>query len=131
VSLEEHARLQEERKQCMEQALEEPVAVREGDVKWIDELYNVLIGSGIPCRVHFDPGCKKGCGGNTCRLLVSGRDGARAHERVEEYFTEIHPEARASQELVSQGKCPACGHAVGPRELECPDCGLTLLLVIE
>lgn len=129
ISLEEHVRLQEERKRCMEKALEKPVAVREGDVRWIDELQRVLIDSGIPSKIHSDPGCGKGCGGNTCRLLVSQQEAARAHERIEEYFAEIHPEVRASQEMISQGKCPACGSTVGPAEVECPDCGLTLLIV--
>lgn len=113
----------------METALENPVALREGDVRWIDELHRVLIDSGIPARIHSDPGCRKGCRGNTCRLLVSQQEAQRADERIEEYFAEIHPEVRASREMISQGKCPACGSSVGPAELECPDCGLTLLIV--
>ena len=128
ISLEEYARRQAERKRLLEQPLDDPVAVREGDVKWMGELHEMLIASGYSCRMHADPGCQKGCCGNTCQLLVSRRDGEGAHERIEEYFVEVHPEAKASQELISQGKCPACGSSVGPSAGECPDCGLTLFI---
>ncbi|MCK7513085.1 MAG: hypothetical protein MZV70_59735 [Desulfobacterales bacterium] len=30
-------------------------------------------------------------------------------QRIEEYFAEMHPEIRASQNLLGEGKCPACG----------------------
>jgi hypothetical protein len=129
VSFEEHARMQEDKKRLAEQALEDPVAVREGDVRWMEELLQALTAAGIPCRLHADAGCATGCRGNTCKLLVSRRDGPRAHERCEEYFSEVHPEARASQEMMSQGKCPACGSAVDPGLAECPDCGLTLFVI--
>jgi hypothetical protein len=42
---------------------------------------------------------------------------------------EIHPELRASNELISQGKCPACGSPVAAKDRECSDCGLTLLVI--
>jgi hypothetical protein len=129
ISLEENARRQEERRRLMEQPLDSPVAIREGDVKWMGELRGMLIASGFPCRINTDPECQKGCCGNTCRLLVSRRDVEGAHERIEEYFAEVHPEARASQEMISQGKCPACGSPVGQSAEECPDCGLTLFIV--
>jgi hypothetical protein len=129
ISLEENARRQEERKLCMEKTLENPVAVREGDLRWIEELSGVLIDSGIPCRVDADPTCRKGCCGAACRLLVSEKDAGGANARIEAYFSEVHPEIRASQDLISQGKCPACGHSVEPAAVECPDCGLTLLIV--
>ena len=54
-----------------------------------------------------------------------------AHERIEEYCMEIHPEIKDSQELISQGKCPACGCSVGADAADCPDCGLTLMIVVE
>lgn len=129
ISLEEHEERQAERKRCMEAVLEEPVAVRQGEMDWMEELFNVLIDSGIPCRVHVETGCRKGCSGHTCRLMVSRRDAESAHGRIEEYFAELHPEARASQERISQGKCPACGSAVNQRAVECSDCGLTLLII--
>ena len=113
----------------MEQPLDVPVVIREGDVKGRGERHGMLIASGFPCRLHADPGCQKGCRGNTCQLLVSRRDAEGAHERIEEYFAEVHPEAMASQELISQGKCPACGSPAGPSEAECSDCGLTLFIV--
>ena len=128
---EENKRAQEEKEQLKEKAVDDAVAIREGDLKWMNELYAVLIDSGIPCAVYADPGCKKGCCGDTCRLLVSSQDVERAHERIEAYFGEVHPEVRASNDLVDQGKCPACGSPVGSGAIACPDCGLTLLIVEE
>jgi hypothetical protein len=64
-------------------------------------------------------------------LIVSAEDLEMAQERVAEYYMEIHPELRASNELVSQGKCPACGSAVGADDNECSDCGLTLVITGE
>jgi len=126
LTREEYARRQEERRQCEEKALEDPVAVREGDIRWIGELHGVLIDSGIPSRVLTDPGCAGGCRGHASRLAVSRQDAERAHRRIEDYFAELHPEVRVSQELMSEGKCPACGYAVEGAAAECPDCGLTL-----
>ncbi len=126
---EENKRVQEEKKRCMDKALENPVVVREGDLKWIDELFHVLIDSSIPCVVHVDTGCKKGCSGHSCRLLVSSKDVEKANERIEEYYMKIHPEIQASKEMISEGKCPACGSPVGSDAVECPDCGLTLLII--
>jgi hypothetical protein len=127
----EHRQAQEEKKRLMAKAIENAAVVREGDLKWLGKLYNVLIDSGIPCTVISDAGCKKGCCGNKCRLIVSKEDLERAQERVTEYYMEIHPELRASHELVSQGKCPACGSPVGAGDTECYDCGLTLVLIEE
>ena len=129
LTFEEHEKRQEKRRQCREKALEDPVAVRGGALKWIDELYNMLIGSDIPCKVYTEEACGKGCSGPTCHLLVSRQDGERASGRIEEYCSEIHPELRIAQELISQGKCPACGTPVDTSAVECPDCGLTLLIV--
>ena len=42
---------------------------------------------------------------------------------------EIHPEIKDSRELITQGKCPACGSPVGSDAVECPDCGLMLLII--
>jgi hypothetical protein len=129
LSPEENKKVQEEKRLCMEESLEDQAVIRKGDLKWMNELYNVLIDSGIPCAVHADTKCKKGCSGDTCGLLVSSKDVERANKRIEEYFAEIHPEIRASKEMVSQGKCPACGSPVGSNTVECPDCGLTLLII--
>jgi len=126
---EENRKMQEERRRCKEKSFENPVAVREGSLKWMDELYTVLINAGIPCVVNVDAGCNKGCCGDTCRLLVSAQDAEKANERIEEYFSEIHPEIKASREMMSQGKCPACSSPVTSDAVECPDCGLTLIIV--
>ena len=120
----------EEKRRLMEQAVENEVAVREGDLNWMRELYSVLIDSGIPCAVRSDSGCKKSCRG-TCRLVVARDDVERAQERIEEYFMEMHPEIRASRELAGEGRCPACGSPVGAGERECPDCGLMLVIEAE
>lgn len=120
-----------EKKQHSDKDLENQVAVREGNLKWIDELFNVLIDSGIPCVVNADAGCNKGGCSHTSRLLVSSQNVEEANERIEEYCMEVHPEIKASKELISQGKCPACSCPVGSDAVECPDCGLTLLIIEE
>lgn len=126
---EENRKMQEERQRCREKSFENPVIVREGSLKWMDELYAVLINAGIPCMVNADAGCNKGCCGDTCRLLVSAQDAEKANEHIEEYYAEMHPEIKASRELMSQGKCPACGSPVESDTVECPDCGLTLMII--
>ena len=130
LSPEEHRQAEEEEKRLMAEAIENAVVVREGDLKWLGELYKVLIKSGIPCTVTSDAGCNKGCRPK-CLLVVSSEDLERAQERIAEYFMEIHPELRASNELMRQGRCPACGSPVGTGEKECPDCGLTLVIIEE
>lgn len=130
VSFKEYEKAQDEKKRLMEQALASEVPVREGDLKWMGELYQVLIDSGIPCTVRSGAGCTNNCcGGDQCRLVVSPEDAERAQQRIEEYFMEMHPEARASSELASEGKCPACGSPVAPGDSECPDCGLMLVII--
>ena len=128
---EEYTSGQEEKKGLMEEAIRNAVVVREGDLKWVDELYNVLIDAGIPCAATSDAGCNKSCCGDKWRLIISKEDLERAKERIEEYFMEMHPEIRASKELVSQGKCPACGSPVLAGVNECPDCGLILVIIEE
>jgi hypothetical protein len=126
---EEHRRAQEERKRLIAKAIENAVVVRKGDLKWLGELYNILIDAGIPCAVTSDANCNKGCCGATCQLIVSTEDIERAQERIAKYFMEMHPELRASNELISQGKCPACGSPVGAGDNECSDCGLALVVI--
>jgi hypothetical protein len=128
---EEHRKAQEEKRRLMEKAVENEVVVREGDLDWLGELHRVLIDAGIACTVRSEPGCNKSCCGDKCRLVVSPEDFERAHEKIEEYFVEMHPEARASRELSGEGRCPACGAAVGPDDRECRDCGLTLIVTEE
>ncbi len=127
---EELERAREEKERLMEKAVEKETVVREGDLNWMTELYTVLIGAGIPCTIRSDSGCKKSCHGKCC-LIVSREDYERAQERIEDYFMEMHPEIRASRELVSEGKCPACGSPVGADDRECPDCGLPLVIIQE
>lgn len=126
---EENKKMQEEKKRCMDQPPENAVVVREGSLTWMNELYSVLIESNISCVVNLDAGCKKGCCGDTYRLLVSSQDAEKASGRIEEYCAEIHPELQASREMMSLGKCPACGSPVSPDAFECQDCGLTLLII--
>jgi rRNA maturation endonuclease Nob1 len=128
---EEHREAQEGKKRTEERTVENTAVVREGDLGWMSELRAVLINAGIACTIHSDAGCRKGCCGNKCRLLVSTDDLERAQERIEEYFMEIEPDFRTSNELIREGKCPACGSPVDTEERECPDCGLPLLIVEE
>jgi hypothetical protein len=128
---EEHKKAQEEKRRLMEKTIENEVVVREGDLNWLSELYAVLIDAGISCTVRSEAGCKKSCRCDKCRLVVSPEDFDRAQEYIEKYFMEMHPEIRASNELVSEGKCPACGSPVGPGDSKCPDCGLMLVIIEE
>ena len=89
---EEHRRAQEERKLLMAQAIENSVVVRKGDLKWLGELRNILIDTGIPCAIISDAACNKSYCGDKCQLIVSKEDFERAQERIEEYFMEIHPD---------------------------------------
>jgi rRNA maturation endonuclease Nob1 len=120
---------QERKKRLMETEVENRVAVREGDLDWLSELYKVLINAGIPCTINSGGGCKKGCCDDTSRLMVSSADLERAQAEIEAYFEALHPEARVSRELAIEGRCPACGSPITQDNRECQDCGL--LLVIE
>ncbi|MDH4231727.1 MAG: zinc ribbon domain-containing protein, partial [Nitrospirota bacterium] len=118
-------------KRIEEMALANMAVVREGDMDWLRELREVLIDAGIPCAVYSDAGCKKGCCGGECRLVVSSDDLERARERIEEYYMEVSPEFRASHDLLEEGRCPACGSSVAAGDRECRDCGLPLLIIEE
>lgn len=126
---EERAKAQEEKKRCMDTTSENSVIVREGSLNWMDELSEVLINSGIPCVVKANDGCGKGCCGDTHHLMVSSEYAEKAIERIAVYYMELHPELKDSNEMINQGKCPACGYAAGADAVECPDCGLTLLII--
>jgi uncharacterized OB-fold protein len=125
---EEYRNHQEQRRRLAEQAVSDSVVVRKGDPKWIDELRNVLINSGIPCAIDTEDGCNKRCCGGEWRLMVDKEDLEKAQSRIEDYFREIHPEAKVSSDLESQGKCPACGYSLSPDAEECPDCGLQFVI---
>ncbi len=128
---EEYKKAVEEKKRLEDKTVENRVVAREGDLAWMSELRSVLIDTGIACSLHSDAGCKKSRCRDAWQLMVSPDDLERAQERIEEYFTEIDPEFRTSKELMSEGKCPACGSPVGPNERICPDCGLPLLIIEE
>jgi hypothetical protein len=123
----EYEKAQGEKERLRRRAVDDEVAIREGDLNWVGELHSVLIDSGIPCAVRADSCCGKGCRPK-CRLVVSRADVEKALERIEEYFAEMHPEIRTSRELLSEGKCPACGSPVGAGDRACPDCGLMLVM---
>jgi hypothetical protein len=131
LTFEEHRKAQEEKKRIAEKIVENTVVVREGDLGWMSELRTVLVDAGIPCTVHSNAGCRKGCCGAECGLLVSSEDFERARERIEEYYMEVSPELRDSNELLKNGKCPACASPVGPDDRDCRDCGLPLLIIEE
>ena len=126
----ECARAQEERNRTEETAVENAVKVMEGDLSWMSELRAVLLDAGIPCMLHFDAGCRKGCCNDTVQLKVSPEDLERSQETIEEYLMELDPDLRSAKEMFGKGKCPACGSSIGPDTRECPDCGLPLLIII-
>lgn len=128
---EEHSKALEEKKRLGEQAVENRAVVREGDLGWMTELRAVLLDAGIPCTLHAELNCKKGCCGDKFQLMVSPDDLERAQQRIEEYFMEINPELGTANELIKEGKCPACGFPVAPDARECSECGLSLFIIEE
>jgi len=127
---EELNKYREDKERLMQKVVETEVVIREGDLNWMSELYTVLIDADIPCTVRADSSNKKSYRAKY-RLMVSPKDAELAREHIEEYFMEMHPEIRASRELVSKGRCPACGSPVGTSDRECSDCGLMLIIIDE
>src|SRR3972149_6360848 len=78
---------------------------------------------GISSKIALAPGCSTGKCGCRYLLLTAKTDARTAHDCIEEYHTEKHPEIKTSREWESEGKCPACGYSVSPDTKECPDCG--------
>lgn len=126
---EEHEKALLQRRLIEETAVKNAVAVREGDLDSIRTLETVLLDAGIPCMILSNTACGKGCCGDKWRLAVSPENLVRARDAVEEYHMELDPELRTSRERLDQGRCPACGSDVGPEALECPDCGLQLVII--
>jgi uncharacterized OB-fold protein len=124
---EEYRALQEAKKRVADKFIENAAVVREGDMRWLSELRTLLIDAGIPSAIVKDNECKSGCRDRF--YLVSAREDLEsARARIEEYFAEMHPEIRASNELTGQGKCPACGYNVREDAAECGECGLRLVI---
>jgi len=126
-----YSKAQEERKKTEEQEVENAVLVLGGELGWISELRTVLLDAGIPCMLHSDTGCGKGCCGDTVQLKVAPEDLERAQAAIEEYLMELDPDLRTAKEMFGQGKCPACGSPIGPDDRVCGDCGLPLIIIGE
>ncbi|MEW6599366.1 MAG: hypothetical protein AB1499_00195 [Nitrospirota bacterium] len=124
---EDNKNIQAKRQRCREEILDSPVIIREGDLEWLNELYNALIDASIPCVINVDR-CKKGCSSHPYQLLVSESDASRANDIIEEHYMNVHPEARESENMRKEGRCPACGSPVNEETVECPNCGLRLLI---
>jgi len=131
LSAEECMKAQEERKRIEETAVDNSVKVLEGDLSWMSELRTVLLDAGIPCSLHSDAGCRKGCCGDTVQLKVSPQDLERSQKAIEEYLMELDPDLRMVKEMLGKGKCPACGSSIGRDARECQDCGLPLIIVVD
>ena len=58
---EEYVAARRNKRRLAETTVINAVAVREGDLKWLEELHSVLSDSGIPSAVTSVEGCKKGC----------------------------------------------------------------------
>ncbi len=111
-----------------EETHDEWVVIKEEAQEWVQKLSDMLSGNNIPSRIALAPGCSAGSCGCTFLLLVAQNDVQTALVNIEEYYMELHPEIRESQEWVDQGRCPACGHHVGTDAKECSDCGLLLII---
>ena len=131
LSAEECMKAQEERKRIEETAVDNSVKVLEGDLSWMSELRTVLQDAGIPCSLHSDAGCRKGCCGDTLQLKVSPEDLERSQQTIEEYLMELDPDLRMVKEMLGKGKCPACGSSIGRDARECQDCGLPLIIFVD
>ena len=131
LSAEECMKAQEERKRIEETAVDNSVKVLEGDLSWMSELRTVLLDAGIPCSLHSDAGCRKGCCGDTVQLKVSPQDLERSQKAIEEYLMELDPDLRMVKEMLGKGKCPACGSSIGRDARECEDCGLPLIIFVD
>jgi len=112
----------------------ELVLIRAEGPAWIEALAGALRAAEIPSRVEIiDPGrhgMRSGVSGTACGLFVLERDVARAREVDARVQREQIPDLPAEQAPggaanVGEG-CPACGHALGASDAECPDCGLFL-----
>jgi len=126
---EELSELRERQRRFEEADAQETVAIKNDKKSWILELHHVLINKGYSSRVTVSPACTPGKCGETFLLIVPKEEAESAAKCIDEYTKVIHPELKESEELASQGKCPAFGFEVGFDAKECSDCGL--LLVIE
>lgn len=111
-----------------EETHDEWVVIKEEGQEWIRELSHMLSEEGISSRIALAPGCSAGQCGCQFHLLVNKKDVQAAIVSIDEYYMELHPEIRESQEWADQGRCPACGHHVGTDTTECPDCGLQFII---
>lgn len=110
----------------------ELVLIRAEGPAWIEALAQALREADVPSRVEIiDPekhGARSGVSGSACGLFVLERDVAKAREidaRVQREQIPDLPSDDAASDGGEEG-CPACGHALGPDDAECPDCGLFL-----
>jgi len=110
-----------------ESAQAEWAAIKEDSQELIRELAHMLTEKGFKASVTVAQGCKAGTCGCKFLLLVLAKDSQAALQCLDEYYMELHPEMKETQEWMDQGKCPACGFDVGEKDKECSDCGLTLL----
>jgi len=125
---EEYQNLRDKRTRLAEQSVQNSTVVRKGDLNWMEELRGVLVDSVIPCAIGLGDDCNKRSCSSEWLLLVDKAVAESAQARIEDYFAEIYPEMKASNELANQGKCPACGYSLKEGAAECPDCGLRLVV---
>ncbi len=107
---------------------DEWIAIKEEGQEWTRKLASMLSEKGIPSRITLAPGCSTGTCGCRFILLVAKNDVEAALDSIDEYYMELHPEIRESNEWAAEDRCPACGHHVGKDARECSDCGLLLII---
>jgi hypothetical protein len=98
--------------------------VEDGTYERANEVAWMLRSSGFDVKVLRTPG------GSSCKgsfgVFIDRGAATEAARKIQEAWKRSHPELAASEELIREGKCPACGALLMGSSEECPDCGLFL-----
>lgn len=109
---------------------EEKVLVREGPVRYLEELARHMNRKGIRSTVRYHGAVPGRCSPVVLfGLYVTTADEAVAKEVDREYWLRGAPENACSFQYTEQeleGQCPACSCALPKGAAECPECGLAV-----
>ena len=85
---------------------DEWVAIREEEKEGIRELSDLLSRNGISSKIALAPGCSTGKCGCRYLLLTTKTDARTAHDCIEEYHIQKHPEIKTSGNGKHRGNAP-------------------------